>query len=78
VWCWELLEFADEVEDLLVYVVEGRSWVHRWDDADMLFGLFECDTHCLLFLVAIPAGRWVGALPIGRLACDVITKDKSV
>jgi hypothetical protein len=49
VWCWELLEFVDEVEDRLVYVVEGRSWVHRWDDADMLFGSFECDTHCLLF-----------------------------
>ncbi len=48
-WCWELLEFADEVEDRLVYVVEGRSWVHRWDDADMLFGSFECDTHGLLF-----------------------------
>ena len=76
-WCWELLEFADEVEDRLVYVVEGRSWVHHWDDADMLFGSFECDTHGF-FLVAIPVGRCAGALPMGRLVCDVITKDESV
>jgi hypothetical protein len=78
VWCRELLEFADEVEDRLIYVVEGRSWMHCGDDADMLFGSFECDTHGWLFLVAIPFGRLVEALPIGRLVCDVITKDESV
>jgi hypothetical protein len=32
----------------LVDVIEGRSGVHRWDDADMLFGSFECYTHCFL------------------------------
>jgi hypothetical protein len=78
VWSRELLEFADKVEDRLVYVVEGWSWVQRGDDADMLFGSFECDTHCLLFLVAIPFGRLVEALPFGHLVCDVITKDESV
>ena len=78
-WCRELLEFADEVEDRLVDVVECRSWVHRGDDADVLFGSFECDTHILLFLVAIPVGRWlVVALPIGRFVCDVLTKEESV
>jgi hypothetical protein len=41
------LEFADEVYDRLVYVIEVWSGVHRWDDSDMLFGAFECDTHCL-------------------------------
>ena len=30
------------------------------------------------FLVAIPVGRCVGALPIGRLVCDVLTRDESV
>jgi hypothetical protein len=49
VWCRELLEFADEVEDRLVYALKGWYWVHRGDDAEMLFGSFECDTHCLLF-----------------------------
>ena len=55
------------MDDRLVDVVECRSGVHRGDDADMLFGAFECDAHFLWGTVANPFGRsvyWVR--PIGR------------
>ena len=54
------------MDDRLVDVVERRSWVHRQDDADMLFGAFEGDTNGFLIIVALPVGRlFVGALPVG-------------
>ncbi len=52
-----MLEFADEVDDRLVDVIEVWSGVHRWDGSDMLFGAFECDTHCFLWRVLL--GRWI-------------------
>ena len=55
------------MDDRLVYVVECWSRVHRWDDANVLFGSFEGYTHCLSFVVAILVGRVIdGALPVGR------------
>ena len=55
-WCRELLELADEVDYRLVYVVECRSWVHRWDDADVLLGSFEGNAHGVVVAVASPIG----------------------
>ena len=47
------------MNDHIINVVEGRSWVHRRYCSDVLLGAFEGDTHDAVVVVgAIPIGRW--------------------
>ena len=79
--CGELLQLADEMDDRIVDVIKGWSWVHTRDGPKVFLDSFEGQTHCCCvfrdvlfeFSVAEPIGLLLFVACVLSLWCDVVS-----